>query len=52
MIGTAHGRAGSCRMFADTRLAHGTVPAAATVKPVRIERSTMGRRSQNRLMVI
>ncbi len=52
MIGTDHGRADSCLMFADTNLAQGRVPVAATGTPVRTARSAMGMPSQSLSIVI
>src|SRR6266702_1665640 len=42
--GTAHGMADQCLEFADTRTAHGVVPAVAATRPVRTARTTTGRR--------
>jgi len=52
MIGTDHGRDDPCLVFAATSQAHGMVPTAATVTPVRIARNAMGRHSQSLWMVI
>ncbi|MBI1807163.1 MAG: hypothetical protein HYR76_08955 [Ignavibacteria bacterium] len=49
--GTAHGTADQCFEFADTRIAHGVVPAVATTLPVRIARTMTGKRCQNENIV-
>src|SRR5262249_36022029 len=50
MIGTAHGSADWCLIFADTKPAHGRVPAPATATPARTARTTTGTRSHDRAM--
>ena len=52
MIGTAHGRADRCLVFADTKIAQGKVPAKAATRPVRTARTRRGTRSQSRRIAV
>src|SRR5438552_1091861 len=47
VAGTAQGTADLCLAFADTRMAHGVVPAVATTRPVRTARTMTGMRCQS-----
>jgi hypothetical protein len=52
MIDTAHGKADPCLVLADTKKAHGRVPAVATARPLTTARTRTGRRTQSGLTFV